>query len=323
VAAAALLGLASWAGASSSSAQTPPPAQPSPQPQSGRASIAVRGGLATRRARYVARGQRVVVVGRVRPYVEGQIVSLAIVRRGRVISRLRARIGPTPRGGRFVFRFRARRRGTLRLVARHAATPQQAAFRARDRLVRVVRWSAGGGARGTRVVLLQRGLRALGYPAPLSGHYGGSTSRAVLAFRKVNSLGRSGRASVGVYERVLRRRGRFRLRHPRAGKHAEFDWSRQVLALARGGRVWRVYHASSGKASTPTVFGSFRFYRKQPGTNSHGMLHSNYFIGGYAIHGYPSVPNYPASHGCIRVPNANARAIDAWIRLGDRIFVYR
>jgi lipoprotein-anchoring transpeptidase ErfK/SrfK len=57
--------------------------------------------------------------------------------------------------------------------------------------------------------------------------------------------------------------------------------------------------------------------------NSLGMLHSNYFIGGYAIHGYPSVPLYPASHGCIRVPMPNARAIDAAISLGDTIYVYR
>jgi lipoprotein-anchoring transpeptidase ErfK/SrfK len=53
------------------------------------------------------------------------------------------------------------------------------------------------------------------------------------------------------------------------------------------------------------------------------MLHSNYFIRGYAIHGYPSVPNYPASHGCIRIPNPNAAAVNGWIRLGDPIYVYR
>jgi lipoprotein-anchoring transpeptidase ErfK/SrfK len=52
------------------------------------------------------------------------------------------------------------------------------------------------------------------------------------------------------------------------------------------------------------------------------MVHSNYFIGGYAIHGYASVPNYPASHGCLRVPIPNAYSIFNWIDLGDRIFVY-
>jgi lipoprotein-anchoring transpeptidase ErfK/SrfK len=96
-----------------------------------------------------------------------------------------------------------------------------------------------------------------------------------------------------------------------------------VVVLAQGGKPWRTYHASSGKPSTPTVFGSFRFYSKTPGTNAKGMVDSNYFIRGYAIHGYPEVPTYAASHGCIRVPIPNAAAIFAWIRIGDPIFVYR
>ena len=33
------------------------------------------------------------------------------------------------------------------------------------------------------------------------------------------------------------------------------------------------------------------------------LLNPMYFVGGYAIHGNPSVPPYPASHGCVRVPN--------------------
>ena len=70
------------------------------------------------------------------------------------------------------------------------------------------------------------------------------------------------------------------------------------------------------------MFGSFRFYRKELGTNSHGMVHSNYFIGGYAIHGYPSVPNYPASHGCLRVPMPDAVSIFDWIRYGTRVDTY-
>jgi hypothetical protein len=287
-------------------------------------SIALRGGLATRTVRYFSRGQRVVVVGSVRPFVPGQFATLEVVRRGRVTARYRAPIVRARGGaGRFVVRFRARRRGGLRLVGRHAATPQQGAFRSRSRRVGVVLWRAGRGSRGVRVRLLQRALRSLGFATPVSGRWDGGTERAVLAYRKTNLLGRSGYASTRVYARVFRRLGRYRVRYPRAGRHVEFDWSRQVLVLARGGRAYRVYHASSGKASTPTVFGTFRFYRKQPGTNAVGMVHSSYFIRGYAIHGYPSVPNYPASHGCIRVPIPNARGIYNWIRLGYPIFVYR
>ncbi len=71
---------------------------------------------------------------------------------------------------------------------------------------------------------------------------------------------------------------------------------------------------SSGKPSTPTVVGRFRVYTKTPGTNAEGMVDSNYFIRGYAIHGYPEVPTYAASHGCLRVPIPDAAAIYAWVR---------
>jgi peptidoglycan hydrolase-like protein with peptidoglycan-binding domain len=285
-------------------------------------SISVKSGLPTRRSHYVARGQRVLVVGGVTKFVAGQVARVRVVHKGKVLLRRRARIKKTRKGGQFVVRFVATKSGALRVVADHKASPQQAKSRARDTRVNVVRWQAGAGAGGTKVLLLQRELLALGYAAPLTGSYDDGTSRAVLAFRKVNNLGRDGFATAAVYDRLLRRTGAFKLRYPKAGKHVEFDWSRQVVVLAQGGRPFRVYHASSGKPSTPTVFGSFRFYSKTPGTNAHGMVDSNYFIGGYAIHGYPEVPSYAASHGCIRVPIPNAAAIFAWIKLGDPIFVY-
>jgi lipoprotein-anchoring transpeptidase ErfK/SrfK len=62
---------------------------------------------------------------------------------------------------------------------------------------------------------------------------------------------------------------------------------------------------------------------KQPGTNAKGMVHSSYFIRGYAIHGYSSVPPYNASHGCLRVPVPNAWFIYNWVKMGDRVSVYR
>jgi lipoprotein-anchoring transpeptidase ErfK/SrfK len=79
---------------------------------------------------------------------------------------------------------------------------------------------------------------------------------------------------------------------------------------------------SSGKPSTPTILGRFNVYQKDPGTNAKGMFDSNYFTGGYAIHGYPEVPTYNASHGCIRVPNADAPFIFGWIRYGDEVDTY-
>ena len=308
--------------APSAGAQAP---QPAPQPAAGKAAISVAGGLATKKMRYFSRSQVAAVNGTVTPYVPGQSVTVHVLRSGRTLARLEAPVRAGRRGkGVFGVRFKTSRSpGFLRIVATHGGTAEQAEFRAPPKRIQVVRWQAGAGSRGTKVLLLQRTLRSLGFATPVTGRYDGGTARAVLAFRKTNSMPRTGFANVAVYAKLLRRQGAFRLRYPRAGRHVEFDWSRQVLVLARRGKPWRVYHSSSGAPATPTVFGSFRFYRKSPGTNAKGMVHSSYFIRGYAIHGYKSVPNYPASHGCLRVPIPNARDIFNNVALGERIFVYR
>ena len=68
--------------------------------------------------------------------------------------------------------------------------------------------------------------------------------------------------------------------------------------------------------------GRFRFYLTQPGYNSKRMYDSFYFIRGYAIHGYSSVPNYPASHGCIRTFMADQPEVHNRIDHGESIFVF-
>lgn len=282
-----------------------------------------RAGLVDRGRTYIGRGQRLVLDGDVRSYMPGQRVAVELRRGSRLSARKQVPIRKGRGGrGRFAVRFKPRAAGRYTIRAVHRQTTRQRWFAARTS-VRAISPTAGYGARGTGVRLLQRGLRYHGYVTPLSGRFGAATARAVLAFRKVNGMQRNARASGPVFAALLRKSGGFKLRYPGAGKHVEFDWSRQVLVLARNGRAERIYHSSSGKASTPTVFGSFRFYRKTPGTNSVGMVYSSYFIGGYAIHGYHSVPVYPASHGCLRVPIPDAVSIYNWINYGDRIFVYR
>jgi L,D-transpeptidase catalytic domain/Putative peptidoglycan binding domain len=304
-------------------APPPPPDAVAPEPAAGRATIEVEDGVATSRLRYVARGDRLSIASRVRPFVPGQIAVLEVRRSGELVDRQRARIRSARRGaGRVAFRFKPRRTGVFKLRIRHAGTDDQGAFRSRALRVKAVVLRAGEGARGTAVLLLQRGLDGLGYAVPVTGYYDAGTSRAVLAFRKANGFSRIGYASQAVYATVLRGEGAFRPRFPKAGHHVEFDWSRQVLAFVRDGRPVNVYHSSSGAPATPTVFGTFSFYRKEPGTNHLGMVQSNYFIGGYAIHGYASVPTYPASHGCLRVPIPNAYQIDRQISLGMKIMVY-
>jgi lipoprotein-anchoring transpeptidase ErfK/SrfK len=169
---------------------------------------------------------------------------------------------------------------------------------------------------------LQRRLSRLGYDVGVRGAYDDRTQRAVLAFRKVTGMARTSAASSRVMRKLARGAGVFKIRHPEHGRHIEADLSRQIIALIEQGRVARIYPISSGKPSTPTVVGSFRVYSKTPGTNAKGMFYSSYFIRGYATHGYFSVPPFPASHGCLRVPMPDAIPLYNWITIGTPVDVY-
>jgi hypothetical protein len=142
------------------------------------------------------------------------------------------------------------------------------------------------------------------------------------AFRKVNNMARNMEYKPIIFRKLLMGRGGFEPRF-HSGRHVEVDISRQVMVLINGDDVVATFHVSTGKSSTPTVQGTFHFYRKEPGTNSHGMYMSVYFIRGYATHGYPSVPMHEAaSHGCVRNPELFSVYIYNWIHLGDAIHVY-
>jgi hypothetical protein len=293
------------------------------EPASARMRLEAVSGLRDGGQTFVARGQRVEVRGTVSQFAPLQFVTVEILRRGRQVAAVRLLIRQHGDAGRFTVRFRVRRAAKYVVRARHEPTPEQQELIAEPVSVNAVVLQAGPGSNGREVRLLQRGLGRLGFVTSHGGGFDAATSRAVMAFRKTNGMARTGFASRAVFQLLLSGRGRFRLRYPQHGKHVEADLARQVLALARDGRVERVYHMSSGAGGTPTVLGSFRFYLKTPGTNARGMVHSNYFIRGYAVHGYPSVPPFPASHGCLRVPIPNALAIFRWIHIGDRIDVYR
>ena len=52
------------------------------------------------------------------------------------------------------------------------------------------------------------------------------------------------------------------------------------------------------------------------------MFFSSFFIGGYAIHGYNPAPDYPASHGCMRVPIQDAIFIYNHLTFGNGVDTY-
>ena len=52
------------------------------------------------------------------------------------------------------------------------------------------------------------------------------------------------------------------------------------------------------------------------------MWNPYYFNGSIAVHGLASVPNYPASHGCARIPMHIADYFYTLVHQGESVFVF-
>jgi L,D-transpeptidase catalytic domain len=299
-------------------APAPPPAPP-PAP-SLRLQVQRAGGNPA----FAITGSGIVVRGFVQPYVAGQSVKVSFYRNGRRVQVRTFGLAQRADGsGEFHVRFASGEAGTVQARAVHYATEALPQLSARSTPVQFVHTELPPGSSGASVRLLQRELFHLHYSVPLSGVFDEATARALVAFRKVSGLERVPAAGRRVFERLEHGGGAFHVRYARDGRHVEADLTRQVLAeIEPGGHVHKIYVISSGKPSTPTVIGHFNVYSKTLGVNQKGMVDSNYFIRGYAIHGYPEVPVYAASHGCLRVPIPNAAAIFAWVRIGTAVDVY-
>lgn len=182
------------------------------------------------------------------------------------------------------------------------------------------------GSRGAAVTRLQTRLTALRYDVGgVDGIFGPSTHHAVVAFQKVNGLVRDGIVGPRTWA-ALDRPVVPKPRYTHPGYSVEADLTRQVLYLAKGGSVVRILDASSGKASTPTPTGNWTVQRRIDGWRQSdlGLLwRPNYFYRGYAVHGATSVPTYPASHGCVRVPVPAMNRLWTTIRIGTPVHVYR
>ena len=173
------------------------------------------------------------------------------------------------------------------------------------------------GSRGPSVLALEQRLRELHYAVQVDGVFGDDDVEAVYAFQKVNGLERTGRVDGVLWSRLAL------ARVPAArygGDHVEIDKSRQVLLVVRGGRVALVVATSTG-ATGNTPIGVWHVYRKVAGFDW-VLYYPNYFLRGFAVHGYPDVPPYPASHGCARIPMWIATTVYADIAYGSAVYVY-
>ncbi|MFJ8582209.1 L,D-transpeptidase family protein [Micromonospora sp. NPDC093277] len=182
------------------------------------------------------------------------------------------------------------------------------------------------GTKGAAVTTLQRRLTALHYDVgTVDGAFGPSTFHAVVAFQKVNGLARDGIVGPRTWS-ALDRPVVPKPKYTHSGYSLEANLSKQVLYLARGGSVVRILDASSGKASTPTPTGNYTMQRRIDGwrQSNLGLLwRPYYFYNGYAVHGANSVPAYPASHGCVRVPVPAMNRLWSTLKVGTPVHIYR
>jgi peptidoglycan hydrolase-like protein with peptidoglycan-binding domain len=195
------------------------------------------------------------------------------------------------------------------------------------------------GAKGPAVLALQQRLTELGYwNGVADGKFGGTTQQAVFALQKAAGIGRDG--SVGPKTQKALDDGVRPKARSKAGSGylVEINLKKQLLMFVKGGEVIATLNTSTGSnenyeykgetylADTPT--GHFKVGRQIDGVR-HGPLgdlfRPKYFNGGIAVHGSPSIPPYPASHGCARVSNTAINWIWATgkLPLKTPVWVYR
>jgi lipoprotein-anchoring transpeptidase ErfK/SrfK len=178
-------------------------------------------------------------------------------------------------------------------------------------------------------------LNELGYwTGPVDGVWDPASTSAVMAFQKVEGLRRTGKLSAT--DITILREAKRPEPLEKGSAHVEVDLARQVLFFVDdGGSVSHVLPVSTGNGKPFTVKGVKDFaytprgrctvYRKIQGERVAplgSIFYPNYLVGGIAIHGSPSIPAQPASHGCVRIPMWSCKSLSAMTPVGTSVLVH-
>ncbi len=201
----------------------------------------------------------------------------------------------------------------------------------------------GPGSTGPVVQAFEQRLADLHFdPGPVDGVYDQSTMYAVETLQKIAGINPGGR--IGAYEADALRNFQYpQPLHPTAEPNrTEIDVTHQLLTLYENYQVRLVTTTSTASgvhycydtpkvnptahvceiAATPS--GRFTYYLFRSGWDSGvlGALYNPfYFNKGIAVHGYASVPTYPASHGCARIPMNIGEYFHTLVHQGDPVYV--
>jgi lipoprotein-anchoring transpeptidase ErfK/SrfK len=181
------------------------------------------------------------------------------------------------------------------------------------------------GSVGSDVVALHTRLAELSVHVPgPSTTFGSELYDSVVAFQKARGLERTGTVDEATW-RALSQDVVPAPRYRGTGTHIEVSKGRQILLIVRDGETVSYVPVSSG-AGGITPVGSYRILWKALATTTWlgpAILYRTMtFHTHYAIHGFPSVPAYPASHGCVRVPIWLADWLYEQSPVGERVYVY-
>ncbi|HVF89517.1 MAG TPA: L,D-transpeptidase family protein [Blastocatellia bacterium] len=224
---------------------------------------------------------------------------------------------------------------TIALLAAGAFAGQKASASRPQKAGRAVARVKKGPISASTIREIEQALSDLGYwTGPVDGKWDEGSRHALIAFQKVELRNVTGRPS----EKTLAILGSAARPEAREGgeAHIEIDLSRQVLFMVDGsGQVSKVLPVSTGSGeeftsegwtrSAITPEGRFKVSRKIEGWRESplGMIYYPvYFLGGIAIHGYPSVPVRPASHGCVRIPMFAAKEFNETVAVGTRVIIH-
>ncbi|GII53869.1 hypothetical protein Pth03_22580 [Planotetraspora thailandica] len=199
------------------------------------------------------------------------------------------------------------------------------------------------GAKGSVVRTLQTRLKQLGYvPGKIDGVYGSGTRSAVYAFQKVQGIKPTSTVSGTTWRGLEKPKAPSVLVPKGKPTRVEVNLTKQIMVLYKGGKRKLISHISSGSgipyvewvvwngkrqkftgnAKTPT--GNYKTTWRVKGWHRSylGSLYNPiFFNGGIALHGATSVPLYPASHGCVRLPMPVAEILPGLVGTGVPVHV--
>lgn len=197
------------------------------------------------------------------------------------------------------------------------------------------------GSQGVRTRAIQQALKDQRYdPGEVDGRFGRQVVMAVWAFQALHGLPKDGIVTPELEQLILSKPAQPMLRPELGPTHTEVDLTRQVMLVWRDGAPTLITHVSSGSevpycedtdqgrncGDAVTPLGVYRYQRRIDGWRNAplGRLYKPvYFNGGIAVHGAPSVPDRPASHGCVRTPMHIAEYFPSLVADGDTIEVFR